>query len=348
MVTGRRADCARSRARAARGLSRGGRRGARRAARRREGARRAPDARRPGAERPRPRGEYGSVRGRELMAIERYSHVMHIVSDVPARCARAHADRRAARRASRPARSRARPRFARCRSSTSSSPSSAGPTAARSATCPTRATSTPASHPHRAGQGRRASRAGGRRDRGRLGPAARGARDRGQGRRGDGRDPSWRATRADWAVSRGAGHRQLRLLHLQPRPVPGRARRRARRGPQRRPRTSCASATPDRRDRSPGPCRPAEAGISKRADPALRRGRRAAPRRLPRPPGACGRVRRPGRARASPCTARPPSQHDGRRSSTASSHRSRPAAITRSSSTPELPAASRFGANAAT
>ena len=90
--------------------------------------------------------EYGSVTVDELMGVETYSHVMHIVSSVsgtlqPGRLA----DGRAARLAARRARSPARPRSARCRSSTSSSRWGAARTAAPSATSPTRATSTPAS-----------------------------------------------------------------------------------------------------------------------------------------------------------------------------------------------------------
>ena len=69
------------------------------------------------------------------MAVETYSHVMHIVSSVSGHAARRTSRRwtRCARRCRR-ARSRARRRSARCRSSTSSSRSSAAPTAARSAT----------------------------------------------------------------------------------------------------------------------------------------------------------------------------------------------------------------------
>ena len=58
--------------------------------------------------------------------------------------------------------------------------------------------------------------------------------------------------------------RQLRLVHLQPRPVPGRAGGGAR-GRAQRPRdasTSCSSADWDRVVVSPGPCTPNEAGIS--------------------------------------------------------------------------------------
>ncbi len=83
--------------------------------------------------------EYGSVTVDQLMDVETYSHVMHIVSSVsgtPARGRRC--DGRAARRCSPPARCRARRRSGRCRSSTSSSRSSAAATAAPSATSATR------------------------------------------------------------------------------------------------------------------------------------------------------------------------------------------------------------------
>ena len=66
-------------------------------------------------------------------------------------------------------------------------------------------------------------------------------------------------------------------LHLQPRPVPGRARGRAR-GRAQRPRrrsTSCSSAAPTASSSRPGPCTPTEAGISVEAIRALPRGRHA-------------------------------------------------------------------------
>ena len=63
---------------------------------------------------------YGSVRVAELMAIERYSHVMHLVSHVEGRAGRGHAaPGTSSRRSSRTARSPARPRCGRWRSSTS-------------------------------------------------------------------------------------------------------------------------------------------------------------------------------------------------------------------------------------
>ena len=90
--------------------------------------------------------EYGSVAVESFMAVETYSHVMHIVSEVAGRAARRRSGRSTRCAPCCPAgRCRAPPRCARWRSSTSSSRSSAAPTAARSAGCPTRASSTRAS-----------------------------------------------------------------------------------------------------------------------------------------------------------------------------------------------------------
>ena len=89
--------------------------------------------------------EYGSVTVDELMTIETYSHVMHIVSSVSGTLSPGVSPMDALR-ASLPAGTLSgAPRSARCRSSTSWSPSGAVPTAAPSATSRTRATSTPAS-----------------------------------------------------------------------------------------------------------------------------------------------------------------------------------------------------------
>jgi hypothetical protein len=76
------------------------------------------------------------------------------------------------------------------------------------------------------------------------------------------------ACRQDGADHARAGDRQLRLLHLQPRPVPRRAGRRRGGGPQRPRHRRRPAGTPipprpwDRAVVSPGPCTPAEAGIS--------------------------------------------------------------------------------------
>ena len=91
-------------------------------------------------------GDYGSVRVPQYMALERYSHVMHLVSRVEGQLADGQRSaRRAGRRASRPARCPARRRSARCRSSASSSRRGAASTPARSATSTSPATSTSAS-----------------------------------------------------------------------------------------------------------------------------------------------------------------------------------------------------------
>ena len=89
--------------------------------------------------------EIGSVHVDELQVIERYSHVMHIVSNVRGRLRPGATRSTCCARRSRPARSPARPRCARWRSSRSSSPSAAACTAAAWATSTTGATWTCAS-----------------------------------------------------------------------------------------------------------------------------------------------------------------------------------------------------------
>jgi hypothetical protein len=105
-----------------------------RAAGRPEGERRARDAGRSRAQRPRPRGGAGSVHVDPYRVIERYSHVMHIVSGVQGCSRRAATPSTCSPPPSRPARWSARRRCARCRSSTSSSRSARGSTAAPWAT----------------------------------------------------------------------------------------------------------------------------------------------------------------------------------------------------------------------
>ncbi len=70
--------------------------------------------------------EYGTVRVPQFMALERYSHVMHLVSRVGGACAE-DASARRARACSRPARSRARRRCGRWRSSRNWSRTAARP-----------------------------------------------------------------------------------------------------------------------------------------------------------------------------------------------------------------------------
>ena len=81
--------------------------------------------------------------------------------------------------------------------------------------------------------------------------------------------------------------RQLRLVHLQPRPVPGRAGARARGRAQRRATVDeLLERRPDRVVVSPGPCTPERGRHLRRGHAPLPRGRRADAGRLPRPPVA--------------------------------------------------------------
>ena len=90
--------------------------------------------------------EFGTVRVPQYMALERYSHVMHLVSTVDGTAGRGSAIISTRwSPVSRPARSPARRRSARCRSSPSSSRPGATSTPARSATSTSPATSTSAS-----------------------------------------------------------------------------------------------------------------------------------------------------------------------------------------------------------
>ena len=89
--------------------------------------------------------EYGSVTVDELMVVETYSHVLHIVSQVSGKLREGIGPMDVLRSVLPAGTLSGRRRSARCRSSTSSSRTSAAPTAARSATSPTPATSTPRS-----------------------------------------------------------------------------------------------------------------------------------------------------------------------------------------------------------
>ena len=147
-VTGRRAEQRPIAGTRPRGGYRDGRPRARGgAAGRREGARRARDAR--GPRRATTSGASAStaaVSVDELMAVETYSHVIHIVSSVSGTPARGRdADGRAARVAAR-GHAVGRPEDPRhADHRRAGARASAGPTAARWATCPTPASSTPAS-----------------------------------------------------------------------------------------------------------------------------------------------------------------------------------------------------------
>ncbi|CAA9498650.1 MAG: Anthranilate synthase, amidotransferase component @ Para-aminobenzoate synthase, amidotransferase component, partial [uncultured Solirubrobacteraceae bacterium] len=95
--------------------------------------------------------------------------------------------------------------------------------------------------------------------------------------------------------SAGADDRQLRLLHLQPRPVPGRARRRAGSRPQRPcPRRRALGGRLGRRRRLAGPVHAGRGRHQRRGDAPLPRGGDPDARRLPRPPVAGAGVRRAG------------------------------------------------------
>ncbi len=89
--------------------------------------------------------EFGSVEVEELMVVETYSHVLHIVSQVAGRLREGVDAMDVLRSCCPPGPSPARPRSARWRSSTSSNRTSAAPTAERSAISLTAAISTPRS-----------------------------------------------------------------------------------------------------------------------------------------------------------------------------------------------------------
>ena len=141
-------------------------------------------------------------------------------------------------------------------------------------------------HPHGRRQGRRRARAGGRRHRRRR---QAGLRVRGVGREGARRDAGDRARRRAAATGHeGPRHRQLRLVHLQPRPVPRRAGRggRGRCATTARPSTSCSRAATTACVVSPGP-------VHARRGRHLARGRpRACPRRASRRSASASATRR--------------------------------------------------------
>ncbi len=110
--------------------------------------------------------------------------------------------------------------------------------------------------------------------------------------------------------------RQLRLVHLQPRPVPGRAGGRDRgRAQRRRVVETLLERAPDRLVVSPGPCTPDEAGRLAGGGAPLPGGRDPDARRVPRPPVDGAGVRRHGRASRARPRQDDAIEHDGRRSS---------------------------------
>jgi hypothetical protein len=240
--------------------------------------------------------EYGTVRVPQYMALERYSHVMHLVSVVEGRWPTTATGSTRSSRASRPARCRARRRCARCRSSRRSS--RRGAALRRRGRLP-RLRGQPRllhRHPH---------------DRHRTGvptcrpaPASSPTRTR-RAEYEETRDKA-RALlrRSNWrrrdCEPRGARHRQLRLVHLQPGAVP----RRARRGGavrattrSRSTRSRRAAPTRDRDLAGPGPARGRR--HLARGDPRVRP-TRADARRVPRAPGHRRRRSAAGGARAAP------------------------------------------------
>ena len=229
--------------------------------------------------------EVGSVRVPQFMTLERYSHVMHLVSRVEgqarrgprsARCARRdvsgrHADRRAED-----------PRDADHRRARADAPRAS--TAAPSATSTLPATSTSASRSARSRCATASAdvQAGA----GIVADSHAGGRVRGDARQGAGADSGARdGERGD--LSRGAAHRQLRLVHLEPGAPARRAGRRGEGGPQRRDHASTTSSAlaPARLVISPGPGPARDRGRLDRGAAAVRRARAAA-RRVPRPSGA--------------------------------------------------------------
>ena len=243
--------------------------------------------------------EYGSVKVDELMAVETYSHVMHIVSQVSGTL-RDGVTPMDALRASLPVGTLSgAPKIRAMQIIDELEPVGRGPYGG-GGRLPVlhRRPRHVHLHPLRLRQGRPRAHPGRRRHRRRLGAGLRGARDRGEGRRRHGRDPA--GVRAG-----GLGMTSVLVVdnydsftynlvqYL------GELGRRGGRGPQRRP--GAARAEPGPRDRVAGPVHPGGGRAVEGGHPPLRRGRRAGARRLPRPPGDRRRVRRPrGARRAGP------------------------------------------------
>jgi anthranilate synthase component I len=116
--------------------------------------------------------EVGTVRVGEMMQVERYSHVMHLVSSVTGQLREGLGPVDVLRAVFPPAPSRARRRSGRWRSSTSSSRPAAALRRRRRLRGPRRQPRHLHHHPHGRAQGRQGLRPGGRRHRRRLRPTA--------------------------------------------------------------------------------------------------------------------------------------------------------------------------------
>ena len=262
---------------------------------------------------------FGSVSVPELMRIERYSHVAHIVSSVIGELAPGK-DALDALVATFPAGTLSgAPKIRAMEIIDELEPVAPRPVRRRpSATSTCAATATSASPSARCCcEDGRATRAGGGGDRGRLRSGGGAAGDRGQGGRDDGSAP-----RGEVAVRRrarrplGPARRQLRLVHLQPLPVPRRAgggdSRRAQRRARPRTRRIALGARAHRDLARPRHARTRRASASSSSG--------APPDAIPLlgvclgPSGAGPGLRRRGAcARRSSCTARRREiHHDGR------------------------------------
>ncbi len=213
----------------------------------------------------------GTVTVPDFMVVERYSHVIHIVSSVSRSSRPECSALDALLPRSPPARSRARPRSAPWRSSTSSSPSARGPYGGAIGYFSLLGRHGHLHHhPHRGDQGRRGVDHAGAGIVADSDPrVARPRRRRAPGAaRLEARDGAVAPRPAsDTEVREAAddpGHRQLRLVHLQPGAVPAVAGPRGRGEAQRRARpvADVLALEPEAGSCSrPGPGRPEDAGI---------------------------------------------------------------------------------------
>ena len=226
--------------------------------------------------------EYGSVKVKTLMAVEHYSHVMHLVSSVTGRL-RAGVGAMDALRPTLPAGTLSgAPKVRAMQIIDELEPvKRGGYGGAIGYLSYTRRAGHRDPHPHGRRQGRRRPRAGRRRHGRRRhcrsassssrsprrrrscgrssSPVSRATGSRREARRSDAQPPRM----ATLARAR-ARDRQLRLLHLQPRAVPRRARRRRWRScaTTARASMSCSSARPSASSSRPARARPTEAGIT--------------------------------------------------------------------------------------